>query len=80
MPEPERTDWYRAVFIECDTCRALPGSPALCRGCLHNRRALAFLQSEYRDLANRVASVEGSRIDGEGSTGWWLADAEKPAR
>lgn len=24
-------------FMECDTCRAKPGSPYLCQGCLHNR-------------------------------------------
>ena len=31
-------------FIECDTCRAKPGSPTLCNGCLTNRRALAQAQ------------------------------------
>jgi hypothetical protein len=24
-------------FAECDACRATPGSPILCTGCLHNR-------------------------------------------
>jgi hypothetical protein len=24
-------------FMECDTCRAKPGTPTLCAGCLHNR-------------------------------------------
>lgn len=26
-----------AGFLECDTCRAKPGSPYLCAGCLNNR-------------------------------------------
>jgi hypothetical protein len=25
-------------FFECDTCRAKPGSPILCNGCLKNRQ------------------------------------------
>lgn len=27
-------------FRECDTCRAKPGSPILCSGCLHNRAVI----------------------------------------
>ncbi len=30
-------------FIECDTCRAKPGSPPLCYGCLHNRDIIGKL-------------------------------------
>lgn len=30
-------------FIECDTCRAKPGSPTLCAGCLNNRRVIEEL-------------------------------------
>jgi hypothetical protein len=30
-------------FMECDTCRAKPGSPTLCGGCLHNRRVIEAL-------------------------------------
>lgn len=30
-------------FVECDTCRALPGTPPLCGGCLHNRAVIAQL-------------------------------------
>lgn len=33
-------------FQECDTCRAKPGSPTLCRGCLHNRAVI----SEFRKM------------------------------
>lgn len=32
-------------FMECDTCRAKPGSPRLCDGCLHNRRAMTDMQA-----------------------------------
>lgn len=27
-------------FLECDTCRAEPGMPILCEGCLQNRAAI----------------------------------------
>jgi len=30
-------------FVECDTCRAKPGSPTLCRGCLRNRAVICAL-------------------------------------
>ena len=33
-------------FMECDTCRAKPGSPILCRGCLHNRTALTLADKQ----------------------------------
>jgi hypothetical protein len=33
-------------FIECDTCKAKPGSPTLCAGCINNRRLIAHLQRE----------------------------------
>lgn len=33
-------------FIECDTCRAKPGSPTLCSGCLHNRALISKLKKE----------------------------------
>jgi hypothetical protein len=32
-------------FVECDTCRAKPGSPRLCSGCLANRQAISSLRS-----------------------------------
>ncbi len=31
-------------FMECDTCRAKPGSPILCGGCLHNRIVIDALK------------------------------------
>lgn len=35
-------------FMECDTCRAKPGSPALCRGCLHNRQVIEELSNKEK--------------------------------
>ena len=32
-----------AVFVECDACRAKPGTPALCGACLQNRGAIEYL-------------------------------------
>jgi hypothetical protein len=31
-------------FQECDTCRAKPGAPTLCLGCLHNRTVIDRLR------------------------------------
>lgn len=42
-PTPERE------FMECDTCRAKPGSPQLCRGCLNNRSLIESLESKLND-------------------------------
>ncbi len=36
-------------FMECDTCRALPGTPPLCQGCLHNREAIRRLLEQIKD-------------------------------
>ena len=41
---PETYPWPMDDFVACDTCRAKPGSPALCLGCLHNRTVIGLLQ------------------------------------
>ena len=33
-------------FVECPTCAAKPGSPALCGPCLHNRSLIYELRRE----------------------------------
>jgi hypothetical protein len=33
-------------FVECDTCRAKPGSPILCGGCLKNRETISKLSNK----------------------------------
>lgn len=40
-----------AQFVECDTCRAKPGTPELCQGCLHNRGAISRLRATHPDVA-----------------------------
>lgn len=32
-------------FMECDTCKAKPGSPTLCAGCLNNRAVIGKLMT-----------------------------------
>lgn len=41
-------------FIECDTCRAKPGSPTLCAGCLHNRRIIEALTGRMTQARHPV--------------------------
>lgn len=38
------------LFMECDTCRAKPGSPTLCHGCLVNRRVIENMTQERDDF------------------------------
>jgi hypothetical protein len=33
-------------FVECDTCAAKPGTPALCAGCLANRETISRLHKK----------------------------------
>jgi hypothetical protein len=50
-------------FRECDACAALPGSPVLCSGCIHNRTTIFRLieneskrkQEMIEELANTVS-------------------------
>ncbi len=35
-------------FVECDTCRAKPGSPVLCGGCLRNRFVISALKERIK--------------------------------
>lgn len=37
---------YTNDFVECDSCRAKPGSPTLCYGCLNNRDLINRRQSK----------------------------------
>lgn len=46
-PEDETIVLETNDFMECDTCAAKPGSPALCKGCLHNRTLIDRLK-EYK--------------------------------
>ena len=42
-PAPTEEEEEPVEFMECDTCRAKPGTPPLCRGCLHNRKIIKSL-------------------------------------
>ncbi len=37
-------------FMECETCRAKPGTPLLCSGCLHNRTVIATLREDCKTM------------------------------
>jgi hypothetical protein len=44
MSAPQLVGYLEELaFAECDTCRALPGTPPLCMGCLHNRAVISAL-------------------------------------
>jgi hypothetical protein len=51
-------------FMECDTCRAKSGSPALCSGCLANRKTITELEAVLTDINDRI----------ENSDRWWMDD------
>lgn len=51
-------------FVECDSCRAKPGSPTLCPSCLE-RRAKHSRAEEGKTLARRQREVELSNLIGE---------------
>jgi hypothetical protein len=60
-----------AEFMECDTCRAKPGSPTLCHGCLHNRDVI----SQYR-RASLTRSFLDANVDRPSAPRW---TAEPPS-
>ena len=45
-------------FVECDTCRAKPGTPVLCRGCLTNRDSF---HKYYQLVKELVIELEHSQ-------------------
>lgn len=49
--------FVREEFVECDECRAKPGSPALCRECLE-RRELLMVVAELRKMFIVPLSVQ----------------------
>ncbi len=42
-------------FIECDACRAKPGAPTLCFGCLANRALIEHLCTEINLAGDQAA-------------------------
>ena len=53
-----------ADFVECDICKAKPGTPRLCNGCVENRKTIADLETEvdnlkrHRDIPGEARIVE----------------------
>jgi len=54
---------YVVDFVECDTCRALPGTPPLCSGCLHNRNAINTLHAALKLQA--LSEIKGEPMDAQ---------------
>lgn len=44
-------------FVECDTCRAKPGTPQLCAGCLANRASIAELEKSVACYAENLGDI-----------------------
>lgn len=55
-------------FMECDACRAKPGLPPLCAGCLHNRDLIkAYGQrytSEFKPVKDCGYCIVGCSVNG----------------
>ncbi len=52
--------------MECATCAAKPGSPYLCKSCLHNRTLISELKQGYSELlaiARRVVRERRSKLN-----------------
>jgi hypothetical protein len=41
-------------FMQCDTCRAKPGTPYLCSGCLSNRKAIDALKRKLAAVREKI--------------------------
>ena len=54
-------------FVECDACRAKPGSPVLCQSCLANRNAIDVLRARYDELRAGLCSVLCDNLDSPGA-------------
>lgn len=50
------------VFVECDSCRAKPGSPQLCNGCLQNRRTIQNARRMRHTLLNLGYTDHGGEL------------------
>lgn len=57
-PDPEvighALEFKRGEFVECESCAAKPGSPPLCRRCLHNRGTVRDHVAAFVDLKRRA--------------------------
>ena len=51
-PKSKKKAEFKLEFIECPTCAAKSGTPALCPSCLHNREVISRLQKLMVEWAN----------------------------
>lgn len=49
----ERETTLESDFVECETCRAKPGMPVLCDGCLRNRQLITLLKRKIKKLKRK---------------------------
>lgn len=52
-----KADQIESAFIECDTCRAKPGTPILCVGCLANRATIAKLLTVIEETREALTGI-----------------------
>ena len=55
-------------FIECDTCRAKPGSPRLCDGCLSNRKVIGDLREALKWIFDTASKRRANAATAEAAT------------
>lgn len=49
-PDDDQIPLANLDFVECDSCRSKPGTPALCASCLHNREVIIVLKQTLRRI------------------------------
>lgn len=49
-------------FKECDGCSAKPGSPTLCKSCLHNRQVISDLNKDFKDQGRVLGRVIATNV------------------
>jgi len=60
-------------FQECDTCRAKPGAPTLCAGCLQNRESISQLSTDgQHEALNRLSLADQLVRMQADDTGLWF--------
>ena len=54
MIEADRSSYE---FVECGLCSSKPGSPVLCKSCLHNRQTIHDLQDKLSENEGLLAKA-----------------------
>ncbi len=61
-------------FVECEACKAKPGTPLLCESCLANRQVISTLTARVAELTvearpwrtARIVAADSTRQEGDG--------------